>query len=69
MVYLISSFLLALHFKNKWDTTKGKNVIVSDELKNRMIKPWSPEIGTWKENTSRKHAYKIKPNSSMLIHK
>jgi hypothetical protein len=31
-------------------TTKGKNVIVSDDLHNQMIKPHNPEIGMWKEN-------------------
>jgi hypothetical protein len=30
--------------------TKGKNVVVSDELRNRMIKPHNPKIGVWKEN-------------------
>jgi predicted GTPase len=32
------------------ETTKGKQVAVSDELKNHMIKPKSPEVGVWKEN-------------------
>jgi hypothetical protein len=32
------------------ETTKGKNVVVFDELRNRMIKPHNPEIGMWKEN-------------------
>jgi hypothetical protein len=31
-------------------TTKGKNVIVSDDLRNWMIKPHNLEIGMWKEN-------------------
>jgi hypothetical protein len=35
-------------------TTKWKNVIVSDELRNWMLKPRSPEIGVWKENKARK---------------
>jgi hypothetical protein len=30
--------------------TKGKSVVVSDDLHNRMIKPHNPEIGVWKEN-------------------
>jgi hypothetical protein len=50
-------------------TTKGKNVIVSDELRNQMIKPRSPEVVVWKENTVRKPAWKVKPTSSMLINK
>jgi hypothetical protein len=28
--------------------TKGKNVVISDELHNRMIKPHNMEIGRWK---------------------
>jgi hypothetical protein len=32
------------------ETTKGKNLVVFDELHNRMIKPHNPEIGVWKEN-------------------
>jgi hypothetical protein len=32
------------------ETTKGKNVIVSDELRSRMIKPHSLEVGVWKQN-------------------
>jgi hypothetical protein len=35
-------------------TTKWKNVIVSDELRNWMLKPRSPKIGVWKENIARK---------------
>jgi hypothetical protein len=31
-------------------TTKGENVVVFDELCNRMIKPHNPDIGVWKEN-------------------
>jgi hypothetical protein len=30
--------------------TKGKDVVVFNELRNRMIKPHKPEIGVWKEN-------------------
>jgi hypothetical protein len=30
--------------------TKGKNVVISDERRNRMIKPHNLEIGVWKEN-------------------
>jgi hypothetical protein len=32
------------------ETTKGKNVVVSDDLHNRMIKPRNPDIGVWEEN-------------------
>jgi hypothetical protein len=30
--------------------TNGKNVVVSDDLHNWMIRPHNPEIGVWKEN-------------------
>jgi hypothetical protein len=32
------------------ETTKGKNVVVSNDLRNRMIKPHNPEICVWKED-------------------
>jgi hypothetical protein len=51
------------------ETTKGKNVTVSDDLRNRMIKPHNPEVGVWKENVQRKPAKKVKPTSAMLIEK
>jgi hypothetical protein len=31
-------------------TTMGKNVIVSDDLRNKTIKPRNPEPSVWKEN-------------------
>jgi hypothetical protein len=51
------------------ETTKGKNVVVSDELRNRMIKPHNLEIGVWKENVLQKMAKRVKPKSAMLIEK
>jgi hypothetical protein len=51
------------------ETTKGKNVTVSDDLRNRMIKSHNPEVGVWKENVQRKPAKKVKPMSAMLIEK
>jgi hypothetical protein len=51
------------------ETTKGKNVIVSDDLRNRMIKRHNPEVGVWKENIQRKPVKKVKPTSAMLIEK
>jgi hypothetical protein len=32
------------------ETTKGRNVVVSDDLHNQMIKLHNPEVGMWKEN-------------------
>jgi hypothetical protein len=51
------------------EMTKGKNVVISDNLCNRMIKPHNPEIGVWKENVQRKPAKSVKPTSAMLIEK
>jgi cytidylate kinase len=51
------------------EMTKGKNVVVSDELHSWMIKPHNPEIGVWKENVLRKPAKRVKPTSAMLIEK
>jgi hypothetical protein len=50
-------------------TTQGKNVIVSDELRNRMTKLHNPEVGAWKENTLRKPERRVKPTTSMLVEK
>jgi hypothetical protein len=43
------------------EITKGKNVVISDELRNRMIKPHNPEIGMWKENMPW-NAWRIMPS-------
>jgi hypothetical protein len=51
------------------ETTKGRNVVVSDELRNRMIKPHNLEIGMWKENVLRKTAKRVKPTWARLIEK
>jgi hypothetical protein len=51
------------------EMTKGKNVVVSDELCNRMIKPHNIEVGMWKENVLQKPAKRVKPTSAMLIEK
>jgi hypothetical protein len=42
-------------------------VVISDELRNRMIKPHNSEIGVWKENVLWKPAKRVKPTSAMLI--
>jgi uridine kinase len=51
------------------EMTKGKNMVVSDELRNRMIKAHNLEIGVWKENVLQKLAKRVKPMSAMLIEK
>jgi hypothetical protein len=51
------------------EMTKGKNVVIFDELCNRMIKPHNPEISMRKENVLRKLAKRVKPISAMLIEK
>jgi hypothetical protein len=51
------------------ETTKGRNVVVSNDLCNRMIKPHNPKVGMWKENVQRKPARRVKPTSAMLIEK
>jgi hypothetical protein len=47
-------------------TTKGKNMVVSDELRNRMIKPHNPKIGVWKENVLQKLTKRVKPTSAIV---
>jgi hypothetical protein len=49
------------------EMTHGKNVVVSDELRSRMLKPHSPKVGEWKENIARRPARRIRPTSNMLI--
>jgi hypothetical protein len=51
------------------ETTKGKNMVIFDDLRNRMIKPHNPKIGVWKENVQRKPTKRVKPMSAMLIEK
>jgi hypothetical protein len=51
------------------EMTKGKNVVIFDDLSNRMIKPHNPEIGMWKENVQRKMAKRVKRTLAMLIEK
>jgi hypothetical protein len=55
--------------KDQAETTKGKNMVIFDELRNRMIKPHNPEIGMWKENVLRKPAKRVKSTLAMLIEK
>jgi hypothetical protein len=49
--------------------TKGKNVVVSNDLCNRRIKPHNPKIGVWKENVQSKPAKRVKLMSAMLSEK
>jgi hypothetical protein len=51
------------------ETTKGKSVVVSDELRNWMIKTQNSEIGVWKENVLWKPAKRVKPMLAMLNEK
>jgi hypothetical protein len=51
------------------EMTKGKNMVVSDELHNRMIKPHNLQIGMWKENMLWNPAKRVKPTLAMLIGK
>jgi hypothetical protein len=51
------------------EMTNDKNVVISNDLRNMMIKPHNPEIGMWKENVQRKLAKRVKPTSVMLIEK
>jgi hypothetical protein len=44
-------------------------MVISDELRNRMIKPHNPEVGMWKENMLQKPAKRVKPTLAMLIQK
>jgi hypothetical protein len=50
-------------------STKGKNVVVSDQLRTHMMKPKNPEARVWKENPPRKPRHEWKPTSSFLIEK
>jgi hypothetical protein len=50
-------------------TTAGKNVVVSDDLRIRMMKPRHPEVGVWKKNTWRKHRPEWRPTSTFLMEK
>jgi hypothetical protein len=54
---------------NQVEMTKGKNVVVFDDLVNQMIKPHNPEIGVRKENVQSKLTKSVKPTSAMLIEK
>jgi hypothetical protein len=44
------------------DSTRGKNVVVSDEPRPRMLKPRSPESGVWKVNQRRWTGLRVTPH-------
>jgi hypothetical protein len=51
------------------NTTKGKRVVVSDDLRQGMMRSRNLEVGVWKENVPRKSYTKWKLTSSFLMEK
>jgi hypothetical protein len=51
------------------EMTKGKNVVIYNNLHNRMIMPHNLNIVMWNENVQRKPAQRAKPTSALLIEK
>jgi hypothetical protein len=49
------------------DTTRGKNIIMSNEPRLKMIKPWDLEPVKWKVNQRRWSKPRVKPTSTMLL--
>jgi hypothetical protein len=60
---------MVLGWIDKAESTKGKTVLVSDDLRTRMVKPRSPEPGVWKKNERRKAWPEWKSTSSFLMEK
>jgi hypothetical protein len=58
-----------LVWKRQEETTRGKNVIVSDEPRARVLKPRSPEAGVWKVNQKRWSGPRVMPTSNKLLEK
>jgi hypothetical protein len=54
---------------NQADTTRGKRVVVIDELKRRMMKPKNPKVGVWKHNVQGETRHKWRPTSDFLMDK
>jgi hypothetical protein len=54
---------------NQAATTEGRRVVVSDELRQRLLKPKNLEPGMWKDNVMRKSHGKWRPNSKFLMEK
>jgi hypothetical protein len=44
-------------------------VVVSSDLRIRMMKLWQPAVGVWKRNVWRKHRPEWRPTSSFLMEK
>jgi hypothetical protein len=51
------------------ESTKGKNMLVSDQLRLRMMKPNNPEAGVWKKNVQSKSRKEWRPTSKFLMEK
>jgi hypothetical protein len=51
------------------NTTRGKNVMVSDELKVTMMNARAAEVDVWKQNVPRKTYPRWKPTSTFLMEK
>jgi hypothetical protein len=51
------------------ESTKGKKVLVSDELNTQLVKPRNPEPRVWKKNERRKTRPEWRLTSSFLIDK
>jgi hypothetical protein len=58
-----------LVFTDQAEMTNGKNMVVSNELRNWMINTHNPDIGMWKENVQRKSAKRVKLMWATLIEK
>jgi hypothetical protein len=58
-----------LEHSDQAEMTHMKNVVIFDELRNRIRKPHNPEVGVWKENVGRRPTQRVKPTSDMLIDK
>jgi hypothetical protein len=54
---------------DKAKTMTGKNVVVSDDLRVRMMKLRQPEVGVWKRNIWRKNRPEWRLTSSFLMEK
>jgi hypothetical protein len=51
------------------ETTYGKEVIISDEFRAKMVKPKCLEPGVWKVNCRKRAGTRVKPSSTTLLEK